>query len=408
MSLLKSAIVIFISFVNFVNDAAAAEKPLHYVFMGIPSYGHVKPTLEIVGALTKLGHHVTYFNVSKFKSQIELVGAKFADYNSVSAQNAQPVNSRSMDLSLAYRALNDVMMELWPTILEFKKTNKIDVIIYDQFAIWGRLLAFQYKIPSICSSIMLLRPVEDWAKISTKTPINNTNFSYKEMIDCIACRGADKVIAYTSSDFQTEFKENKNIIFLGNRSNKKHLRGEKFFDDKSLIYISFGTLFNCDFNLLGILIDFFENTSYELIISTGGNKEVYNKLLEKKVSKKIKIYEFVEQEDILSKASLFITHAGASSLYEAIRFSVPMIMIPQMEEQAFNAHKAKKLGLGYILNSENISKNDIQKALDNIKRNWKKYRDASFSIRKTFLNSLNAEAVSFLLLQFGRENKRKS
>lgn len=115
--------------------------------------------------------------------------------------------------------------------------------------------------------------------------------------------------------------------------------------------------------------------------------------MKKKLSKNIQIYKFVDQEDILSKASLFITHAGASSLYEAISFSTPIIMIPQMEEQYINAHKAKKLDLGYILDSKNISDKDIQKALDDIKQNWQKYREASFHIRKTFLNSLNAEEV---------------
>ena len=142
------------------------------------------------------------------------------------------------------------------------------------------------------------------------------------------------------------------------------------------------------------MIDFFKNTSYIIIISTGGNEEVYNKLLKKKYPKNIQIYKFVDQEDILSKASLFITHAGANSLYEAISFSVPMIMIPQMEEQHFNACKARKLELGCILDSESISEQDIQKALDDINQNWKKYRDASFNIRKTFLNSSNAEEVS--------------
>jgi len=299
-----------------------------------------------------------------------------------------------MDLALTYQALNDVMVELWPTILEFIKLNNIDVIIYDQFAIWGKLLALQYKIPSVCSSIMLLRDVEDWMKISKKIPNDTNNFSYKEMLDCIACLGSDKVIAYTSSAFQAEFEKHKNIIFFGNRSNKKILQTHKTFDDQSLIYISFGTLFNCDFDTLNKLIDFFKNTSYNIIISTGGNEEVYNKLLKKKYPKNIQIYKFVDQEDILSKASLFITHAGANSLYEAISFSVPMIMIPQMEEQHFNACKARKLELGCILDSESISEQDIQKALDDINQNWKKYRDASFNIRKTFLNSSNAEEVS--------------
>jgi len=394
MNLLKFTIAIFVIFVIFVNFMAVAQRPLHYVFMGTPSYGHLKPTLEVVEALTKLGHHVTYFSVPKFKNKIEAVGAKFVDYNSSSARNAQPVNSRSMDLALAYPALNDVMVELWPTIVEFKKLNNIDVIVYDQFAIWGKLIAHQYKIPSVCSSIMLLRTAEDWGKISSKIPKDTNNFSYQEFLDCLACNGADKIIAYTSSDFQPEFRNYKNIIFFGNRSNNKISQSHKTFDDKSLIYISFGTLFNCDFVTLSKLIDFFENTSYKIIISTGGNEEVYNNLLKKNISKNIQIYKFVNQEDILSKASLFITHVGASSLYEAISSSVPIIMIPQMEEQYFNAYKAWKLGLGYILDSKTISKQDIQKALDDIKQNWQKYREASSNIRKTFINSLNAEAVS--------------
>jgi hypothetical protein len=63
---------IFVGFgIIFVAFTGVAQRPLRYVFMGIPSYGRLKPTLELVQSLTKLGHHVTYFNASKFKNEIE-------------------------------------------------------------------------------------------------------------------------------------------------------------------------------------------------------------------------------------------------------------------------------------------------------------------------------------------------
>ncbi len=388
------------------SSGVAAQKPppaqrsLHYVFMGVPCYGHIKPTLEIVDALTKRGHRVTYFNVPKFKNKIEEAGATFVDYNTISFRNPQPVNAKSMDLLWTYQGLNTVMRELWPTLLEFQKYNHIDVIVYDQFAVWGKLLARQHNIPSVCSSSMLLRTPEEWGMLATKIPSHFSYqemfncFSYQEMLNCFSCLEADKVLAYTSADFQPEIKERNNIVFFGNRLNKKTASSPQMFDQNALVYISFGTEYNCDVATLGTLIDFFKNTPHQVIISTGGNEDVYNILLKKNAPKNIHIHKWVDQKDVLSKASLFITHAGMNSVYEAINWSVPMIMIPQMEEQRFNAHKVRKLGLGYVLDSKDPSQENIKEAMETITQNWQKYRDASSHLNKTFLNSFNAEAAS--------------
>ncbi len=52
------------------------------------------------------------------------------------------------------------------------------------------------------------------------------------------------------------------------------------------------------------------------------------------------------QLDILSQASVFITHAGMGGTGEAIYYGVPMIAIPQMDEQAITAGQIEKNGLG--------------------------------------------------------------
>lgn len=52
----------------------------------------------------------------------------------------------------------------------------------------------------------------------------------------------------------------------------------------------------------------------------------------------------VPQLDILSQASVFITHAGMGGTGEAIYYGVPMIAIPQMEEQAITARQIESWG----------------------------------------------------------------
>ena len=72
----------------------------------------------------------------------------------------------------------------------------------------------------------------------------------------------------------------------------------------------------------------------------------------------------VPQLDILSQASVFITHAGMGGTSEAIYYGVPMIAIPQMEEQAITARQIEKLGLGTaFLDKNTITSESLKTAI---------------------------------------------
>lgn len=60
----------------------------------------------------------------------------------------------------------------------------------------------------------------------------------------------------------------------------------------------------------------------------------------------VSVGPFQPQLDILEQASLFITHAGTGSVMEAIWFGVPMLCVPQMDEQAMTASRVQELKLG--------------------------------------------------------------
>jgi UDP:flavonoid glycosyltransferase YjiC (YdhE family) len=50
---------------------------------------------------------------------------------------------------------------------------------------------------------------------------------------------------------------------------------------------------------------------------------------------------------------VFITHAGMGGTGESIYYGVPMIAIPQMDEQAITARQIEKLGLGFAFCDKN-------------------------------------------------------
>lgn len=51
------------------------------LFLGMPSHGHINPTLGLVNELTRRGEKVTYFASELFRAKIEAAGATFFSYN---------------------------------------------------------------------------------------------------------------------------------------------------------------------------------------------------------------------------------------------------------------------------------------------------------------------------------------
>ena len=82
----------------------------------------------------------------------------------------------------------------------------------------------------------------------------------------------------------------------------------------------------------------------------------------KDIPANVEVGQMVPQLDILSQASVFITHAGMGGTGEAIYYGVPMIAIPQMEEQAITAGQMEKLGLGCAFPDKNAITSEGLKA----------------------------------------------
>ena len=111
---------------------------------------------------------------------------------------------------------------------------------------------------------------------------------------------------------------------------------------RPLLYSSLGTAFNNWPEYYPVLFDAVRDLDINVFAALGAvDPETLTN-----VPANVELGKMVPQLDILSQASVFITHAGMGGTGEAIYYGVPMIAIPQMDEQAITAEQIEKNGLG--------------------------------------------------------------
>ena len=88
------------------------------LFISIPAYGHVNPTLPIVTELVQRGHHVVYYNADTFEQVIKGTGAEFRSYP----------NSSTSEAEFAKRVNNLVGVRLGNEVLGFEHELEVGLV----------------------------------------------------------------------------------------------------------------------------------------------------------------------------------------------------------------------------------------------------------------------------------------
>ncbi|XP_052741042.1 uncharacterized protein LOC112045617 [Bicyclus anynana] len=160
-----------------------------------------------------------------------------------------------------------------------------------------------------------------------------------------------------------------NIIYLGGihqKPNQELPKDIKTYLDSSqngVIYLSFGT--NARPSLLPtetlkIFTNVFSQLPYD-IICRWDKEEIPNRPHNVRVSK------WLPQSDILKhpNVKLFITQGGLQSTDEALMAGVPLVVIPFLGDQFFNAEHYVKLNIGIRVDLETITEDKLKNAIEN-------------------------------------------
>lgn len=340
------------------------------LFFNIPGYGHVTPSLPVVEELTRRGHTVVYFITETFRPLVESAGAQ---YRATPGLDDDYFDRRGLDGSTPVRvaaALVATAQEILPALLEQARAEQADLALFDATCPWGYVAARSLGIPTV-SSLALLPPAPPAAMLNLQMlrfalPVLlhgfreglEANRRIKALTQQYGVRplGATELmlapgdisLCYTSREFVAyASKVPASVRFVGwTIRDGQPAEPLPFSDARPLIYASLGTLNNKDAAIFQSFIEAFTGSDANVLISTGKrfNAESFGAL-----PSNIAVRPWVNQPDVLRQAALFICHGGLNSVHDSLYRGVPMLVVPQQNEQAINGWRVAELGAGLLL-----------------------------------------------------------
>ena len=344
------------------------------LFINLPYYGHVIPTIGLVQELIQRGCDVTYMLPFDWQDKVSESGAKFHGY-----QNHRQLSEQ---IKNAYAAAEEII-------------DAYDFVVYEQFFFLGKHLAEKNNKPV---ARVFTAPVTNKALmeefINTKGPLSIFKIKWitraftKDIAKDIPLKTdnwLDEIIynppklnlVYTLKEYQPyveEFPEEQ-YKFLGPSIYERNTIFYFEKRNKVLVYISLGTVLKGSVRFFQNCIEAFRDENVDVIISVGQNFNV-KKL--KNIPENIFIYKSVPQLEVLKMADVFVTHGGMNSVSEALEYEAPMLVIPFVSDQPVNARCIEKLGVGKRLDYERANRDIIKEMVfsiaqdENIKSNMKK------------------------------------
>ena len=339
---------------------------MHIAFVSLGAFGHINPTLALVTELVKQGVRVTYFTTEAFRNIIEPTGAKFVAVPSWMAENDKHNDGEKKEddggvaAAVPFLFLNEAGAYI-DTILDILHDDKPDAIVHDFAGIAGTIAADNLNVPNVM--LYTSYPSNDSYSVAAGFESCPADHPLRKAAAGIAagyaekygCRGMTvKEIFDGHGDFNLVMMQKKlvpnyesfddSFVFTGVQIGKRTAFGSWKAPDngKPLLYSSLGTAFNNWPEYYPILFDAVRDLDINVFAALG----FIDPASLKDIPANVEVGQMVPQLDILSQASVFITHAGMGGTGEAIYYGVPMIAIPQMEEQAITARQIEKLGLG--------------------------------------------------------------
>ncbi|NSB15756.1 macrolide family glycosyltransferase [Clostridium beijerinckii] len=365
------------------------------LFVNMLGHGHVNPTIGIVRELINRGEDVTYIAGEEFRDKIEKTGAKFIGHKNLF--DLSSLITSSLNLETNEKLLN--ALNTFKEIIEeiFKLDEKFDYIIYDSSFVLGGEVGRVLNIPTISSSSifainekiiksLLDLPISqefklkmEGAKPKIKEILSSHNYvdfvnelqekyniKFPSMVDRSGNKGMLNIV-YTSKYFQPyseSFDESYKFIGSSVIDRKESIDFDLSNDeDKKVIYISLGTIFNNSIEFYECCFKAFCNMNVKVIMSVGRKIDIS---MFKNIPSNFIVRNYVPQLEVLKYADVFITHGGMNSTNEGLYFNIPLILIPQSVDQPFVANRVAELGAGIVIEKNRITPEALNKCVAEI------------------------------------------
>lgn len=345
------------------------------IWFCIPAHGHTNPTIEVVRELVRRGNEVRYYSFEEFREKIEGAGAEFVSCDAYlpaldakSERKLREVSTTEMSVqSFRITAILD------PIISQDVESWQPDVLVTDSACFWGKLTAIKFNLPWVCSTTTfafnkdsaqyMQQSASEIADMVLGLPrmnreirkLRGLGYHVKNVLDIVQNKPDDNTIVYTSRTFQpcAETFDEMHYRFVGPSVREVEPREKA---GRPLVFASLGTVINDRPGFYRTLIEALRDEDVDLLISCG---KAFDPAVLGDLPDNVRVEHYVNQMEVLARASLFVTHCGMNSASEGMWMAVPELLFPLTGEQRAVARRVSEVGAGVLLDEEDAK--DAQK-----------------------------------------------
>jgi MGT family glycosyltransferase len=191
-------------------------------------------------------------------------------------------------------------------------------------------------------------------------------------------------IVYTSKLFQPDSESFDDIFKFVGPSIVERQEDYDFqlqeLETHKVVYISMGTINNNCIDFYKKCIEAFANTELKVVMAIGQKVDIASL---GSIPENFIIRNYIPQLEVLKKTDAFISHGGLNSVSEALYYGVPMVTIPQANDQPMVARQLVALGAGIGLKPEEVTPQILTETVYRL-LSENTYRAAAERIGKSF------------------------
>ena len=352
------------------------------VFLNIPYWGHIMPTIALTAELIRRGEDVLYYTTQPFQQRLAEAGARIRIFPSPVVRDLESFNpSKGMDLLYQMRFALDAPRKIVGWLIDELKNEAPDYIMHDFAALFGRLAAYVTGIPRIVTvpvfcynepafarqySRVLFRMLLSFHEVpriaaAIRWYHRQYGIPVTRLLLVFTDYGPLNIVS-TSRFFQPwsdRFPDR--FVFVGpmlapfDASPKQAITDEKGLPK---VLISFGTIFTSNPRFYRTCIQALAGMDVQVLLVIGDRLSIESL---GRLPRNIDVVRFIPLLEVLPSIDCFITHGGMNSVSEAISHNVPLVVVPQSIDQRIVADRIHELRAGIHLRRPTVK--GIQEAV---------------------------------------------
>jgi UDP:flavonoid glycosyltransferase YjiC (YdhE family) len=375
------------------------HSPHRYLFTTGAGYGHFHPLVPLARALEQAGHVVAFAVGPSLKGMVEAAGFTFfsiggikreddPEYQTFKAQQqAMPLSLESELFSyprlfasvgtrLRTPSLVDIAQAWQPDLLVREAAQYSAVIAAEHLGLPHVTVAFAAALKTMAyferEVAEFLDPIRrSWALPPDPTlaaPYRYLNLAYSPptfAMQEVGWPGVPPISAPIPST--THFIRPEVFDNAGNESLPGWVAQ---LPARPTVYVTLGTEVNSEPELypsvLQTIISGLRDLPVNLIVTLGRDKDPSDFGLQ---PANVHIEPYIPQSLLLPRCDLMVMHGGSNSVLAALDAGIPMVVVPLIADQFFNADAAQRLQLGQVVTREKLTPDAIRAAVNDVLNN---------------------------------------